>query len=151
MAFRPVQDLAGLLPVIHLLKGDVLHRRSRHDHSVKFPGPYLIQGSIKFIKVAGRRVHRHMAFYIHKGHIHLNGRIGQGTQKLQLCILLNGHVIQYQDLKGADILMHRPLFVHHKYIFILQNAKRRQIALCSNRHIYILLSALTDADSNAVY
>ncbi len=35
MLLRPVHDSAHLLPVINLLKGDILHRRTGDDQSVK--------------------------------------------------------------------------------------------------------------------
>ena len=69
-----------------------------------------------------------MTRYHKKRNIHLQGCIGQCTQKLQLCILLYRHQIQDTYLYWSDILMHRSIFIHHKNIFILKNFFCWQIA-----------------------
>ena len=93
MGLRPVEDLTGLLPVIHLLEGNILHRGTCDDHAVEVPVSDLIQGSIKLVQMAGGGVHRHMTLHIHKGHIDLQRCVGQCPQQLQLRILLDGHVV----------------------------------------------------------
>ena len=81
-----------------------------------------------------RGIQRQMAVHFHKGHVHLQRRIGQRPKKLQLRILFDRHKIQNTDLQWADILVHRTIFVHHENIFIIQNLSGRQITLYFNRH-----------------
>ena len=135
MGLSPVKYLADFLPVVNLLKANVLHRRAGHYHSVIFSVTNIVQRRIEFVQVAGRGVQGHMALHIHKGHVHLQGRVRQRPQQLQLRVLLYGHIVQNQQLQGTYVLMHSPAFVHDKYIFVFQNLLRRQIALCSDRHI----------------
>ena len=89
----PLHDLADLRPVIHVLVLIIFHRRARDDHAVKTAFFDLIEGDVKFIEMAGRRVLRHMGGQHQKGDVHLDRRVGQSPQKLGLRVLLNRHQI----------------------------------------------------------
>ena len=79
-----------------------------------------------------------MGLGIHEGHIHLQRGIGQGTQQLQLRVLLYRHIIQDQYLQWTHILMYSTELIHDEYIFVLQYFFGRQIILCLNRHFIFL-------------
>ena len=56
MGLRPVQDLTGLLPVIHLFKGDIFHRCSGDDQSIEGAVFDFIKGGVEFIEMACRGI-----------------------------------------------------------------------------------------------
>ena len=134
MRLCPVHDLHQFLPVIHFLKRNLFHRRPGNDHSVVIVLSDILKFDIKGIQMAGRCIFGFMACHRHKRHVHLKRRIGQRTQQLKLCLFFQRHQIQDQNLQRANILMNRPVFVHDKYIFPLQNFFGRQIGL------YLLLA-----------
>ena len=70
----------------------------------------------------------------------MQGGVGKHSGKLQLRVLLHRHQVQDTDLQGTDILVHGPVFIHHKNIFIFQYLLRRQIALYFDRHIFCSIS-----------
>ena len=67
--------------------------------------------------------------------LHLQRRVGQHPQKLELRLLLLGHQIQNTELKRADILMRRAVFVNHEQVFLFQYFLDRQVILYFDRQI----------------
>ena len=47
MGLAPLHDLAQFRPVVHFLKGQVLHRRAGDDESVERAVPHLVEGAVK--------------------------------------------------------------------------------------------------------
>ena len=47
MAFGPLHDLAELLPVLHLLEGQVLHRRAGDDEAVEVPAAHVVEVAVE--------------------------------------------------------------------------------------------------------
>ena len=138
MGFGPLHDLAKLLPVIYFFKRDLLHRCACDDQTIVFVVLQLIEGIIKLVQMSDGGVHGYMAVHFHKGHIHLQGRVGQRTQQMQLRVLLDRHQVQNTDLQRTHVLMQGPVLVHDKNIFIIQNIPCGKIALYFNRHFFIL-------------
>ena len=89
----PIHDPAKLVPVVHFLKGHLLHRRAGDDHTVVFPVLYLIKGVVELVHVTFRGVLGSMTAYLQKVHIHLQWRVAQQTQQLGLRVDLGGHQI----------------------------------------------------------
>ena len=115
----PFHDFHHLFPVVNFFKLHIFHRSSCDNHTVKFLILYLVKYYIKFVQMACRSILRLMAAHHHKSHVNLKRSIGEGTQKLQLCLFFQRHQIQNQDLNWADILMDCPVLIHNKYIFSL--------------------------------
>jgi hypothetical protein len=55
-----------------------------------------------------------MAFHPEEGDIHLEGAVAQEPEKLELRIHRGRHKVYNSHLKGADILMFRPVVGHNK-------------------------------------
>ena len=134
MCFGPFHDLTEFLPIVNLLEGKVFHGSTGDDHTVIFILFQFIKRIVEPVQMVRRCVQRDMAVHFHKSDVNLKRCVGQCTEKLQFCILFDGHQIQDTDLKRTDRLMDRPVFVHHKYIFILKNFLCGKIVLYFNRH-----------------
>ena len=137
MGICPVHDLCQFIPVVYLFKFHLFYRCTGNDHSIVFILFQFREGLIEFIQMTHGGIFRLMALYCHKGHIHLKRGIGQRTQKLQLCLLLQRHQVQNQDLDRPDILMGCPGLVHYENIFSLQNFFYWKITLYFNRHFKV--------------
>ena len=117
----PVHDLLEFVPVVYFFKFHLLDRSSCNDHSVKTSVFEIRKSLIEFIQMTDRSVSCLMALHCHKSHIHLQRCVGERTQKLKLCLLLEWHQVQDQDLDRTNVLMHSPSLVHNEYIFSFQN------------------------------
>ena len=115
-----VHDLAQLLPVIHLFKVDLLHRRTGDDHAVIAVVLHLVEGLIKRLEVGRRDMGRRMAGRLQQGHVDLNGRIGQQAGDLGLGGDLGRHEVQDEDLQRTDVLGERPFPVHDEDVFLVE-------------------------------
>ena len=94
----PLHDLAQLRPVVHLLKGKVLHRRAGDDQAVKGPVPHLVKGFVEGQHVGLGGVLGHVAAGGDQLQLDLDGGVAQHPGQLGLGLDLGGHQVQQQDL-----------------------------------------------------
>ena len=70
----------------------------------------------------------------HQLQMHLQRRVAQQTAELGLRDDLRGHEIQQHDLQRADVLGLCPGLSHDENVFLLQNARCRQVVGNLNGH-----------------
>ena len=59
-----------------------------------------------------------MRSHLKQINIHLKRSIAEQSHKLTFSLYLFRHDVEYDNFKGADILMLRPFLRHYEYIFI---------------------------------
>jgi hypothetical protein len=74
----------------------------------------LLGADVEFIQMTGRRIFRFVASHSEKGDIHLEGRIPQKAQKLDLRVHGGGHEIYNPHFEGTYVLMFGAVFGHDK-------------------------------------
>ena len=104
MGFRPLEDLAQLLPVIDLLEGQLLHWSAGDDHAVVGVVLDLVKGLVEGEHVLGGGVLADVRGHHQQIHLHLQGGIAQQAGQLGLGGDLGGHEVEQQDLQRTDIL-----------------------------------------------
>ena len=134
MVFAPFHDFRQFLPVIHLLEGHVLHRRSGNDHTVEFPVFQFVKGLVESQQMLLWGVFRLMSGEHHQFQMHLKGRVAQHTAQLCFGDDFRRHQIQQNNFQGADMLGFRPGLLHDKDILFLQYFCCGQIVWYLNRH-----------------
>ena len=127
MALAPLHDFRNFLPVGHVLKRHLLHRRTGNDKAIVFLVAHLGKGAIELRQVILGGVRRHIGLGIDKIHLHLQRRIAQEPQQLGFRHLLDGHQVQNQKPQRTNILAVGPVRIHNKNMFFFQNCRCRQI------------------------
>ena len=135
----PLHDLAELVPVFHLFKSQVLHRRACDNETVEIPIAHLVEGGIELQHVLLGGVLRLMGGGLHQLQLHLQGGVAQKAGKLGLGGDLRGHEVQHQDLQRTDVLGHGAGFGHDEDVFIRQGLRRGEFIRNSDRHVGSLL------------
>ena len=74
-----------------------------------------------------------MRFHAQQRDIHLNRRIAQQAQELQLRLELFGHDIEHKNPQRTNILMRRAVAVHDEDMFIEKRLIGRQLRRNTNR------------------
>ena len=90
---RPFHDLAKFVPVLHLLKLEVFHRRAGDDEAVEALVFYVLEGLVEGEQVFGADVFRLVGAGVQKGKLHLQGRVAQKPRELRLGDDLRGHEV----------------------------------------------------------
>lgn len=126
MGSGPIHDLAQLVPVVHIGEVQILHRRTGDDHAVELPVLDLVEGGVEGGEVVSVRVLGDVAQGVEQLNLHLEGGVGQLAQQLGLRNDLGGHQIEDQQVQRADVLVHGPVFCHHKDILTLQRCGGRE-------------------------
>ena len=71
IGFAPLHNLAQFVPVLHLLKSHLFHRRAGNDHSVETHILNIVKSLIKFKEMFRGGVFGNMGFHLDQFHIHL--------------------------------------------------------------------------------
>ena len=134
VGLAPLHNLGQLLPVIHLLKGQILHRRAGDDHTVEFPVFQLIEGLIEGQQMLLRGILGPMAGHHHQLQMHLQGGVAQNSAQLGLGDDFCGHQVQQHNFQRADMLGLGPGLLHDENILVFQGLRRREIVGYLNWH-----------------
>lgn len=126
MGGGPVHDLAQLVPVVHIGEVQILHRRAGDDHAIELPVLDLVEGGVEGGEMVGVRILGDVAQGVEQFHLDLEGGVGQLAQQLGLRDDLSGHQVEDQQVQWADVLVHGPVFRHHKDILALQRRSGRE-------------------------
>ena len=127
MGLAPVKDGAQLVPVLHLLKVQLFHRRAGDDHAVEVPVLHLVKGFVEGQHVLLGGVARHMALHLEQLQLHLQGCVAQQPCQLGFGDDFGGHQVQKENLQRADFLRQGAALLHHEDILALQHLFRRQV------------------------
>ena len=100
----PVDDLAELLPVVHVLKGHLLHGRTGDDEAVIVLVAEAVEGVVELHQMVLRDVRGRVGRDAHEVAAHLQRRLGDEAQELRLGLDLGGHEVEDDDPKRADLL-----------------------------------------------
>ena len=151
MGFAPLHNPAQLRPVVHFLKGHLLHRRTSDHHAVKFPVFQLVKSFVEGQKMLLRGVLGAMRGNHHQLQVDLQGRVAQQTAQLGLRGNFGRHQIQQNNLQGTDVLGLCPGLFHDENVLLVQNFRSRQIigdlnghALSSRLHLFQRLGNICD-------
>ena len=142
MGLRPFHDTAEFLPITHFLIGQVFDRCPRDDEAVKVAMFHLIKKDIEIRDMTLTCVRRLVGTGHQKGAVHLERRVGERAEQLELRVFLERHQIQNQDLQRSYVLRHCAFLIHHKDVFLFQDGFRRQIVLNAYGHRYTSCSLL---------
>ena len=134
MGLAPLHNLSQLLPVIHLLKGQVFHRCAGDDHAVEFPILQLIEGLVEGQQMLLRRILGSVAGHHHQLQMHLQGGVAQNPAQLGLCDDFCGHQVQQHDFQRPDMLGLGPGLLHDENVLFFQGLRRREIVGYLNWH-----------------
>ena len=135
VVLRPFHDLAQLLPVVDLLKGNLLHGSARDDQTVKGLVPDLVKGLVEGGEVVRRCIFGGVRRHLQQLDIHLQRTVAKQAQELGFGGDFGGHEVEDEDFQRTDVLSERDLIGHDKDVLTLQYLDRGQIALNLNRHI----------------
>ena len=100
----PFDDLAELLPVVHVLEGHLLHGRPGDDEAVVVLVAEAVEGVVELHQVVLRDVRGRVGRDAHEVAAHLQRRLGDEAQELRLGLDLGGHEVEDDDPKRADLL-----------------------------------------------
>ena len=134
VGFAPLHDLAQFRPVVHIFKGHLLHRRAGDHHAVEFPILQFVEGFIEIQQMLLRGIFGAVGGDHHQLQMHLQGRIAEQTAELGLRDDFRWHEIQQHDFQRADVLGLCPGLSHNENVFLLQNARCRQVVGNLNGH-----------------
>ena len=134
VGFRPLEDLTQLVPVVHVFKVHLFHRRACDDHAVVFLVLDLVKRLIKMQHVLGGRVFAFVRSRLQQLNIHLQGRITQQAQQLRFGLDLGRHQVENQDFQRTDVLRLCARRRHNKNVFALQPLLCRQTVVNFNGH-----------------
>ena len=104
VALGPLHDSAQLLPVLHLLEGQVLHRRAGDDHAVVVVLPHVVKVAVEGQHVLLGRILGYMVPGGDELQLHLQGGVAQQAAELGFRGDLGGHQVQQQNFQRPDIL-----------------------------------------------
>ena len=150
VGLAPLHDLAQLGPVVHLFKGQILHRRAGDDQSVKGSVLHLLKGLVKSQHVLLRGVFGHVPRRGNQLQLDLKRGVAQNPGQLRLCVRLGGHQVQQEDLQGPDILGHGAGLGHNEDIFAGQRTGGRQLIWNFDRQSWFLLSQRRGAENRRI-
>lgn len=134
MVLGPLHDLQQLIPVVHLVKVQILHRGAGDDHPVEVPVLYRLEGGVEGLQMILVRVLGLVAGRPQQLHLNLKRRVGQLSEQLGLGDDLGGHQIENQDAQGADVLMNGAVFRHDENVFTVQHGTGRKRIWDSDGH-----------------
>ena len=120
MGLAPLHDLAQLGPVVHLLKGDLLHGRTRDDHAVVLLVLDLVEGLVEGQHMLLGGVAGFMGGGLEQLQLHLQGGVADEAGDLGLRLDLLGHEVEHEDMQGTDILGDGASLGHHEDVFLEQ-------------------------------
>ena len=100
IGFAPLHDLAQLVPVVHLFKSHLLHRRPGDDHAVKFSVLQLIKGLIKGQQMFLGNIFRHMTLIA----MRLNEKSPLSRQKYMLKMSHSSGMKENDAIKIDEVL-----------------------------------------------
>ena len=118
----PVHNLAQLVPIVHLLKLQVLHRRAGDNHAVELLVPHLVKGGVEGLQMGDVGVLGGVAPGLEQLDVDLEGGVGQLAQQLGLGDDFGGHQVEDEQVQGADVLVQGAALRHDKDILALQHA-----------------------------
>ncbi len=130
----PLHNVTEFRPVIDFFKGQMLHRRTRDDASVKIAVPDFIKRFIEGMQVLGRRIDAGVCFRSHQFQVNLQGSVAQKTRELNFCLDFFGHQVDQEDLERTDILGDSASLGHDEDVFLMQNINGWQPVGYFNRH-----------------
>lgn len=131
---RPPHDFAELIPVVHLFKRHLFHRRAGDDQTVKPLGADLVKGFIEFEQVLAGGVFGNMAAHLQQFNVALDGRVAEQPQQLGFGFNLFRHQVEDGDVQRTNILAVSALLIHDKDVFFLKNSRGRQCGGYIDRH-----------------
>ena len=140
-----VHDAAQLLPVVHLLKGQLLHRRAGDNHAVEFLAEDVVGGKIEAAQMRGGCVLGDMTRYLHERDVYLQRRVGEHPEQLRLGHFFGGHQVDDGNFQRADILGRSALAGHDKNVLPFQRRVCRQIRINPNGHRFLLRAPLPES------
>ena len=125
--FAPFHNFAQLRPVVHLLEGQVLHRRAGDEQSVELLVLHVGKPLVKRQHVLLRRILGYTARRHDQLQLNLQRGISQHAGKLRFGIHLGGHQIEKQNAQRPDILRQGAGFRHHEDVFTRQGFGSRKL------------------------
>ena len=110
-----LHEQSQVLPVIDFLKGNLLHRSTRDDHSVELLALDLIERNIKLLEM--RQIFHLAMVRLHHDEleVYLKRCIGQHSHQLDLCGLQRRHEVQDSDLQRTYLLLASTGIGHDEY------------------------------------
>ena len=127
VGLAPGKDLAQLLPVFHLLKLELLHRRARDDQAVEVLLAHLVKRLVEGEHVLLGRVFGDVALHHQQLQLDLQRRVAQQARQLRLRRDLGGHEVEQQQTQRADLLRVGARLMHDEDVLALQHFPRRQV------------------------
>ena len=94
MGLAPLHDFAQLRPVVHLFKGQLLHRGSGDDHAIEFPVLHFVKGLVKGQQMLLGGVLGSVGGGVDQLQMDLQGRIAQKSAELGFRDDFAGHQVQ---------------------------------------------------------
>ena len=134
VCFAPFHNFAELFPIIHLFKGEMLHRRAGNNHAVKFFLAYIVKDLVKFEHMLSRGVFRFMRSRLQQLYLHLKRRVAQQAQQLCFGFNFGRHQVENQNPQRPDILRKGARFRHDENILQLQAMPGRQLIINFDWH-----------------
>ena len=114
MALRPVEHLRKLVPIGHLLEGQVFDRGAGDDEPVELFLAHLGKGAVELGHMLGGGVARLVRGHADQRQLDLQRRGADQPRELVLGLDLLGHQVQQADAQRPDILPRR-LIVRHDH------------------------------------
>src|SRR3989338_2168050 len=130
----PFHHLPQLIPVVNLLKLQLLDRGPGDDEAVVFSLPYPAERRIEGAEMLLGSVPAFVRLRMQEVDLDLERAVGQPPEEMELCLLLLRHQVENHYLQGPDVLVDGPDFRHHEDVFLLEVAYRRQAILYFDGH-----------------
>ena len=131
---RPLHDFAEFIPVVHLFKRHLFHRRAGDDQTVKPLAADFVKGFIEFEQVLAGGVFGNVTAHLQQFNIALDGRVAEQAQQLGFGLNLFRHQVEDGDVQRTNILAVSALLIHDKDVFFLKNSRGRQCGGYIDRH-----------------
>ena len=130
----PVQDRLELVPIVHLLERQMLHRRAGDHESVVVVVAERVKRLVELDQMVGADVGGLVRGGLHEVDLHLQRGLGDQAEQLGLRLDLLGHEVEDHQLERADTLTFRLGLLQREDAFRIEYGSGRQAAGDLDRH-----------------
>ena len=136
----PVENVAQLVPIVHVFEVEVLDGCSCDDEAVELLVAHLLEVTIEGPHVFDRRVFAGVRLDLHEVNLELQRCVREESDEVRLRRDFEGHEVEYGDAEGSYVLRVRTFVAQHEDVLFPEELDCRQAVRESKWHSCLLFS-----------
>ena len=122
----PVENVAQLVPIVHVFEVEVLDGCSCDDEAVELLVSHLFEVAIEGSHVFDRCVFAGVSFDLHEVYLELQRCVREESDEVRLSRYFQWHEVEDSDSQGSDVLRIRSFVAQHEDVFLSEKLDCRQ-------------------------